>query len=619
MIIRELHLIHFGKFHNYVIELGPHMNLLSGPNEAGKTTVFAFIYGMLFGLKRSRGRAAAADMYTRFLPWDSPGSYEGLMLFEHGGKNYRIYRNFHKNDQSVSLICLDNQKEVPLPHGVIGDLIPELTEENYRNTLGVAQAHSEVDGEFALELQSQAANMAMTGSQNLHLGRALDYLKREGQRVKKASAAGQLEALNEQIHQLKQEQEKYSKKGKALASTGNNDREKELLSLVNQTKAVIEKCQLDMGMGLGEQRRLQEDLEHLENAKEAKAGSAPGSRTVRATGGRHVSGPGIRRTGAAKAGRHLPLIGAAGLSLGIILGLAAIGNASKMPAPLLFGCLVLCLLLLAVGILGCVFVFRGPLEDSSVKEETGREEETGEGYERQKRLLLEKLNQSREHVQALKEEMQRLKVKLLQLSKEEEQYRQTLSRQSWEQEKFNEIQNTIEDCMEEARRLSENEALMKKECDCIDIASRMIGEIAGEIHEGFGSRLWENAAALMEEITGTGRRFRLGQDLKISIDNSKSYVPAKRLSRGTMEQLYLSLRLGAARLLFGENELPLILDDTFAYYDDERLGALLSWLGASMQGQVLLFSCHRREGILMDERNIDYNYVNLDGAFKPSM
>ena len=75
MIIRELHLIHFGKFHNYVIELGPHMNLLSGPNEAGKTTVFAFIYGMFFGLKRSRGRAAAMDMYTRFLPWDSPGSY----------------------------------------------------------------------------------------------------------------------------------------------------------------------------------------------------------------------------------------------------------------------------------------------------------------------------------------------------------------------------------------------------------------------------------------------------------------------------------------------------------------------------------------------------------------
>lgn len=614
MIIRELHLIHFGKFHNYVIELGPHMNLLSGPNEAGKTTVFAFIYGMFFGLKRSRGRAAAMDMYTRFLPWDSPGSYEGLMLFEHGGKNYRIYRNFHKNSPSVSLICLDNQKEILLPHGVIGDLIPELTEENYRNTFGVAQAHSEVDGEFALELQSQAANMAMTGSQNLHLGRALDYLKRERQRVKGVSAAGQLQALNEQIHHLKQEQEKYSKTGKALDSHINNNREKELLSLTNQTKAAMEKCQLDLGMGLGEQRRLQADLEHLENAKEAKAGKA-GS----APGSRHARGSGMRCTGASGAGRRLPLFGAAGLSLGIIIGLAAIGNASKMPAPFLFGCLVLCLLLLAVGISGCIFMFREPFKDSSVKEETGQEEEIVKGYEYQKRLLLEKLNQSREHVQALKEEMQRLKVKLLQLSEEEEQYRQTLSRQSWEQEKFNEIQNTIEDCMEEARRLSENEALMKKECDCIDIASRMIGELAKEIHEGFGSRLWETAAALMEEITGTGRRFRLGQDLKISIDNSKSYVPAKRLSRGTMEQLYLSLRLGAARLLFGENEIPLILDDTFAYYDDERLRALLSWLGASMQGQVLLFSCHRREGILMDERNIDYNYVNLDGAFKPLM
>ena len=55
MIIKELNLIHFGKFHHFCIELGPHMNLIFGPNEAGKSTVYAFIYAMLFGMRRARG------------------------------------------------------------------------------------------------------------------------------------------------------------------------------------------------------------------------------------------------------------------------------------------------------------------------------------------------------------------------------------------------------------------------------------------------------------------------------------------------------------------------------------------------------------------------------------
>ena len=43
MIIRELSLKHFGKFHDRKISLSPGINIIYGDNESGKTTVHSFI------------------------------------------------------------------------------------------------------------------------------------------------------------------------------------------------------------------------------------------------------------------------------------------------------------------------------------------------------------------------------------------------------------------------------------------------------------------------------------------------------------------------------------------------------------------------------------------------
>ena len=49
MKIKTLHLIAFGKFKQTTIELDDGFNLIYGPNEAGKSTIQAFIEGMFFG------------------------------------------------------------------------------------------------------------------------------------------------------------------------------------------------------------------------------------------------------------------------------------------------------------------------------------------------------------------------------------------------------------------------------------------------------------------------------------------------------------------------------------------------------------------------------------------
>ena len=61
MIIRELILKNFGRFRNRSIRLEEGINIIYGENESGKSTLHAFIQGMLFGLRKMRGRAAMTD------------------------------------------------------------------------------------------------------------------------------------------------------------------------------------------------------------------------------------------------------------------------------------------------------------------------------------------------------------------------------------------------------------------------------------------------------------------------------------------------------------------------------------------------------------------------------
>ena len=65
MVIRELYIRNFGKLREQHFYLHNGIQVISGENEFGKTTLHAFIRAMLFGLERGRGRAAAKDDFTR--------------------------------------------------------------------------------------------------------------------------------------------------------------------------------------------------------------------------------------------------------------------------------------------------------------------------------------------------------------------------------------------------------------------------------------------------------------------------------------------------------------------------------------------------------------------------
>lgn len=82
------------------------------------------------------------------------------------------------------------------------------------------------------------------------------------------------------------------------------------------------------------------------------------------------------------------------------------------------------------------------------------------------------------------------------------------------------------------------------------------------------------------------------------------------LSRGTLEQFYFAFRMAVGSIVTQEEPLPLLLDETFAMYDDDRLRQTLRLLAADGT-QTILFTCQRREQKLLEELGIAYHMIEL--------
>ena len=100
------------------------------------------------------------------------------------------------------------------------------------------------------------------------------------------------------------------------------------------------------------------------------------------------------------------------------------------------------------------------------------------------------------------------------------------------------------------------------------------------------------------------------QGLIVELDNG-NYIPAERLSIGTIDQLYLSLRLAMLDEISKE-KVPIILDEAFAYYDDERLKNILIYLYTEFSDrQIIILTCTNREKKILEELNISFNNIIL--------
>ncbi len=158
--------------------------------------------------------------------------------------------------------------------------------------------------------------------------------------------------------------------------------------------------------------------------------------------------------------------------------------------------------------------------------------------------------------------------------------------------------------------MKQQEAENATELEAIRLALSTIEELSSQIHDSFGQQLNQTVAQVISEVTGQRyQELKIDEKLDIKLAWNGTYVALERLSTGTMDQVFLALRLAVADLLLGKDEVPLIFDDSFAMYDDTRLKAALTEV--ANRKQILLFTCHKREQRLLEELQIPYHLVQL--------
>ena len=83
-----------------------------------------------------------------------------------------------------------------------------------------------------------------------------------------------------------------------------------------------------------------------------------------------------------------------------------------------------------------------------------------------------------------------------------------------------------------------------------------------------------------------------------------------RLSTGTIDLIYLALRISAAKEISTEN-IPIIMDESFAYYDTDRMTEILKYLYTLKNRQIIVLTCSEREINILEHEKIQYKKIIL--------
>ena len=148
---------------------------------------------------------------------------------------------------------------------------------------------------------------------------------------------------------------------------------------------------------------------------------------------------------------------------------------------------------------------------------------------------------------------------------------------------------------------------LQAEYDAIALAMDALTQANNHLQNRFSPALGAETARIFSALTaGRYDKVLLDRSLSLSAQPAGDAVPRALalLSQGAGDQLYLAARLAICRMVLPQDKAaPLILDDALANFDDTRMAAALDWLlEESRTRQILLFTCHRREGDYLRDR-----------------
>lgn len=180
----------------------------------------------------------------------------------------------------------------------------------------------------------------------------------------------------------------------------------------------------------------------------------------------------------------------------------------------------------------------------------------------------------------------------------------------------NNISNKLENLAKQVERLEylyEQQENLKKLANSINLAQIGLEEAYTIMKNTITPKFTNELTDIIKNITNSkykNVKFNDEDGLTVELDNGE-YINCSRLSLGTIDQMYLGLRISILNEISKET-MPILLDESFAYYDEERLKNILKYIHNEYSSrQIIILTCTNREIEALDNLNIQYTLINL--------
>ena len=562
MQIKDAKVYSFGKLQQKEYHFAPGINVIYGANEAGKSTLHAFLLAMLFGMDKGRGRTLKDD-YNRYEPWHAPAYYSGALRFEVEGRPFYLERNFYHREKRELLRNEADGEELSVAYGDLTMLLGGIDKETYGNTYNIPQSGAVTNGELSKVLAEYLSDAAEGGGGATHVARAHDIL------------AAKKKELNAELKSIQSEKEQQKATLRFEQELIGQDAEK-LRRDIAAAKLDLEK----LNQKLAESEVLYQTEAQTKNEPDVWTESLQ-ENPAEASEETHEKKKKSIRTGILAA-----VIAVCGS--GINWSLNAAGVSSK---PLFFTLQGILLSGMAAGIF-----YAGYAAWQRKQSKKNRQRDAIEGI---------RAPQAAEEKEAIRTAEEARKIEAIRTA---EQMLAMLEENLSEKE--TRLYNITEQ-LEELDGQGNREREIVQDISALDLADCEITRIAGEFCEELEDELNSEVSRYVSAITaGRYDSVRVDEKGGLSVLTDGKEISPEALSRGTLEQFYLALRLAVGNIVTREEPMPICFDEAFAMYDDRRLAQVLKVLAGTGR-QILLFTCQRREMDLLEEMGIHYHRVDL--------
>lgn len=214
MRIKNLNIGSFGKLESVSIGLDDKITVVTGKNEAGKSSIATFIKYMLYGFDSSKKTEVSENQKKKYMPWNLDECSGEMTFISADGKEYTAVRKTAARSQNTVF----DESNMPVTSDNAGDFFFGINENAYKKTAFIGQNDTAFTDDG--ELDSALNNMVFSADESVDSQKALKKLEDVRKYyLGKASRSGRIFELEKELRDLCEQRDKWKDGHKELLSS----------------------------------------------------------------------------------------------------------------------------------------------------------------------------------------------------------------------------------------------------------------------------------------------------------------------------------------------------------------------------------------------------------------